>query len=172
MIVLYRAQGILSVEEGTRYALRGFSGLVPLVVVLVLAIALGATCNALGTGLYVASVVERLLSPALVPALLFLAGALVSFSTGTSWGTFAIMIPIGVPMVEVIGLPLPLVLGAVLSGGIFGDHCSPISDTTIVASLASACDHITHVRTQLPYALMAGSGATILFLISGFISTR
>ncbi len=172
MIVLYRAQGILSVEEGTQYALRGFSGLVPLVVVLVLAIALGATCNELGTGLYVASVVERLLSPALVPALLFLAGALVSFSTGTSWGTFAIMIPIGVPMVEVIGLPLPLVLGAVLSGGVFGDHCSPISDTTIVASLASACDHITHVRTQLPYALMAGGGATILFLISGFISTR
>jgi Na+/H+ antiporter NhaC len=172
MIVLYRAQGILSIEEGTRYALRGFSGLVPLVVVLVLAIALGATCNELGTGLYVASVVERLLSPALVPALLFLAGALVSFSTGTSWGTFAIMIPIGVPMVDVIGLPLPLVLGAVLSGGIFGDHCSPISDTTIVASLASACDHITHVRTQLPYALMAGGGATILFLISGFVSTR
>jgi len=172
MIVLYRAQRILSVEEGTRYALRGFSGLVPLVVVLVMAIALGATCNVLGTGLYVASVVERLLSPALVPALLFLAGALVSFSTGTSWGTFAIMIPIGVPMVDVVGLPLPLVLGAVLSGGIFGDHCSPISDTTIVASLASACDHITHVRTQLPYALMAGGGATALFLVSGFISTR
>jgi Na+/H+ antiporter NhaC len=172
MIVLYRAQRILSVEEGTRYALRGFSGLVPLVVVLVMAIALGATCNVLGTGLYVASVVERLLSPALVPALLFLAGALVSFSTGTSWGTFAIMIPIGVPMVDVVGLSLPLVLGAMLSGGIFGDHCSPISDTTIVASLASACDHITHVRTQLPYALMAGGGATALFLISGFISTR
>lgn len=170
MTAIYKLQGILSVEESTRYTLRGMSGLVPLVMVLVLAFTLGATCNALGTGPYVAAVVERFLTPALVPLLLFVAGALISFSTGTSWGTFAIMTPIGVPMMA-LGLPLPLVLGAILSGGIFGDHCSPISDTTIVASLASACDHITHVRTQLPYALMAGGAAGALFLIAGVIVT-
>ncbi|HUP21193.1 MAG TPA: Na+/H+ antiporter NhaC family protein [Gemmatimonadota bacterium] len=167
MFVLYKVQGIMGVEESSKYTLQGMAGLLPLVVVLVLAFALGATCNALGTGPFVASVVERFLSPGLVPALLFLAGGLISFSTGTSWGTFAIMIPIGVPMVDPLGLSLPLVLGAVLSGGIFGDHCSPISDTTIVASLASACDHITHVRTQLPYALLAGGAATALFLAAG-----
>lgn len=171
MIVLYRLQGILSVEEGIEYTLRGFSGLVPLVVILVLAIALGETCDALGTGTYVASVAQRFLAPASVPALLFLASGLIAFSTGTSWGTFAIMIPIGVPMVTAMGVPLPLILGAVLSGGIFGDHCSPISDTTVVASLASACDHITHVRTQLPYALIAASGAVVLFLVSGVLTT-
>ena len=170
MIALYKVQGILSIEESTTYTLRGMSGLVPLVLVLVLAFALGATCNALGTGPYVATVVERFLTPALVPLLLFVAGAVIAFSTGTSWGTFAIMTPIGVPMVA-LGLPLPLVLGAILSGGIFGDHCSPISDTTIVASLASACDHITHVRTQLPYALMAGGTACALFLVAGVVAT-
>ncbi len=167
MFVLYKAQGILGVEESTKYTLQGMAGLLPLVVVLVLAFALGATCAALGTGPFVASLVERFLTPALVPALLFVAGALISFSTGTSWGTFAIMVPIGVPMVDPLGLSLPLVLGAILSGGIFGDHCSPISDTTIVSSLASACDHITHVRTQLPYALLAGGAAIALFLAFG-----
>lgn len=167
MILLYRLQGILSIEEATTYTVRGMAGLVPLVLVLVLALALGETTAAMGTGAYVAGLVERFLTPALVPALLFLAGALISFSTGTSWGTFAIMIPIGLPMVEPLGLSAPLVLGAVLSGGIFGDHASPISDTTIVASLASACDVIVHVRTQLPYALLAGGVALALFLAAG-----
>jgi len=167
MIAMYRLQGILSMEEGSEYAVRGFAGLVPLVLVLVLAIALGQTTAAMGTGVYVAELVQRFLMPALVPALLFLAGALISFSTGTSWGTFAIMVPIGVPMVDPLGIPLSLVVGAILSGGIFGDHCSPISDTTIVASLASACDHITHVRTQLPYALLAGGTALALFVTAG-----
>jgi len=167
MIAMYRLQGILSMEEGSEYAVRGFAGLVPLVLVLVLAIALGQTTAAMGTGVYVAELVQRFLMPALVPALLFLAGALISFSTGTSWGTFAIMVPIGVPMVDPLGIPLSLVVGAILSGGIFGDHCSPISDTTIVASLASACDHITHVRTQLPYALLAGGTALAVFVAAG-----
>ncbi|MDX1624102.1 MAG: Na+/H+ antiporter NhaC family protein [Gemmatimonadota bacterium] len=167
MAAMYRVQGILGLEESTEYTIRGFSGLVPLVLVLVLAIALGETTAAMGTGAYVAELVQRFLTPALVPALLFLAGGVISFSTGTSWGTFAIMVAIGVPMAGPIGMPLPLILGAILSGGIFGDHCSPISDTTIVASLASACDHITHVRTQLPYALMAGGAAATLFLIAG-----
>lgn len=170
MIILYRAQGILSLGESSEYMVRGMSGLIPLVLVLVLAIALGATCNALGTGPYVAGLVERALAPALVPALVFIASAVIAFSTGTSWGTFAIMVPIGIPMVEPLGLPMSLIVGAILSGGIFGDHCSPISDTTIVASLASACDHITHVRTQLPYALLAASGATLLYLAFGLAS--
>ena len=79
------------------------------------------------------------------------------------------MIPIVLPMARILDLDLPLVLGAAMGGGIFGDHCSPISDSTIVASMASATDHIEHVRTQLPYALAAASGAVLLFLIFGFL---
>ncbi|MCP5103902.1 MAG: sodium:proton antiporter, partial [bacterium] len=88
-------------------------------------------------------------------------------STGTSWGTFAVMIPIAVPVAAGMGISLPFVLSAVLGGGLFGDHCSPISDTTLVASMASACDHIDHVRTQLPYALAAAGIACILYLAVG-----
>jgi tetracycline resistance efflux pump len=101
-----------------------------------------------------------------VPAT-FATAALIAFATGTSWGTFAIMVPIAVPAAEALGLPLAPFLAASLSGGIFGDHASPISDTTIVASLASATDVIDHVRTQLPYALTAAAVATLGFAIVG-----
>jgi len=114
-------------------------------------------------------VVQGTINPGFVPALVFLMACFIAFSTGTSWGTFAIMIPIVIPMIEVLGLHPALTLAAALGGGIFGDHCSPISDSTIVASMAAATDHIDHVRTQLPYALMAASGALTLFLIFGFV---
>jgi tetracycline resistance efflux pump len=96
--------------------------------------------------------------------MLFIAGGIISFTTGTSWGTFAILIPIGMPLVETLGLPPELVLAAIMGGGIFGDHCSPISDTTAVSSLAAGCDLLTHVKTQLPYALVAG-----VVTIAGYI---
>jgi tetracycline resistance efflux pump len=105
----------------------------------------------------------------LIPALLFLAGGLISFTTGTSWGTFAILIPIGMPMVELLGLPPSLVLAAILSGGVFGDHCSPISDSTAVSSVASGCDLLEHVKTQLPYALFCGVLALLAFLAAGLV---
>ena len=79
------------------------------------------------------------------------------------------MLPIALPIADASGAPLPLAVAAVLGGGVFGDHCSPISDTTIVSSMASACDHIDHVRTQLPYALAAGGSATVLYLLAGLV---
>jgi tetracycline resistance efflux pump len=100
---------------------------------------------------------------------LFLAGALISFTTGTSWGTFAILIPIGMPMVSLLGLPPQLILAAILSGGVFGDHCSPISDSTAVSSVAAGCDLLEHVKTQLPYALVSGVIALLSFVIAGVI---
>jgi Na+/H+ antiporter NhaC len=96
--------------------------------------------------------------------------AFIAFSVGSSWGTFAIMVPIAVPIAMTLGIPVPLLLGAALSGGIFGDHASPISDTTVLASMASASDHIEHVRTQLPYALIAAAIATIGFLLAGLLT--
>ena len=92
-----------------------------------------------------------------------------AFATGTSWGTFGIMLPIGIQMAVAIGASLYPTIGAVISGGIMGDHCSPISDTTILSSMASASDHIDHVNTQLPYALLNGAIAAGLYLIIGFI---
>lgn len=141
----------------------GFSGmgeLLPLVTIVMLSIGLGASLKILGTGLFVSGLVGEYLPLVLVVPMLFVAGGIISFTTGTSWGTFAILIPIGMPLVQNLGLPPELVLAAILGGGIFGDHCSPISDTTAVSSLAAGCDLLTHVKTQLPYAL--GTGAVTI----------
>ncbi len=167
--VAYRAQGIMTLEDLSENAIKGIQGLVPLVIVLSLAFAIGATTRALGTGVFVAQAAQATLPMWTVPAVIFLLACFIAFSTGTSWGTFAIMIPIVIPMVEILDLHPALMLAAALGGGIFGDHCSPISDSTIVASMASATDHIDHVRTQLPYALMTAGGAFVLFLAFGAV---
>lgn len=164
-IIMYMSQRILSLKDISQLVVKGMAGLMPLVLILLLAFALGNTCRIMGTGEYTAQLASLWLSPKLIPALVFFTACLISFSTGTSWGTFAILIPFIVPMAAKMGVSLPLLLGAVLGGGVFGDHCSPISDTTIVSSMASASDHIDHVRTQLPYALTAGAVAFILFLV-------
>ncbi len=167
--VMYRAQGIMSVRELTDQFMKGAGGLMPLASLMVFAFAIGATCRELGTGPYVAEVAKAWLSPKLVPAVVFAVSAFIAFATGTSWGTFAIMMPIAVPMAQLMHVPLAPAVAAVLGGGVFGDHCSPISDTTIIASMASACDHIDHVRTQLPYALSAAAVALVLYLAVGLV---
>jgi tetracycline resistance efflux pump len=93
----------------------------------------------------------------------------VAFTTGTSWGTFAIMIPIAVPLAQSTGVPMELLVAAALGGGIFGDHCSPISDTTVVSALAAGCDVLDHVWTQLPYALAAAGVTSVVYLLLGLI---
>jgi len=136
---------------------------------MILAFSIGDTCEALGTGPFVAQAAKASLPEGVIPAVLFVISGFIAFSTGTSWGTFAIMIPIAVPMINIIGLHPGLVIASVLGGGVFGDHCSPISDTTIISSMASATDHIDHVRTQIPYALAAGAASLLLFLLFGFL---
>lgn len=165
--IAYRIQKIMNLRELMDLLMRGVGGMMPLAILMMFAFAIGATCRELGTGLFVATVAETALPIQIIPALLFLVSSFIAFSTGTSWGTFAIMVPIGVPMISMMGLHPGVVVGAVLGGGVFGDHCSPISDTTIIASMASATDHIDHVRTQLPYALAAGGVAMVLYLIFG-----
>lgn len=166
--VAYRAQGIMKVKEITDIFMKGVGGLIPLASLMILAFAIGDICDALGTGPFVAQAASSTLNPGVIPAVIFLVSCLIAFSTGTSWGTFAIMIPIAVPMINIIGLHPGLIIAAVLGGGVFGDHCSPISDTTIISSMASATDHIDHVRTQLPYALTAAGFSLLLFIIFGF----
>ena len=167
--VISLVQRILSLKEVMDYTLKGISGLVPLAILMVFAFSIGDTCRNLGTGEYVASLSKDFLNPSLIAPILFITSAFISFSTGTSWGTFAIMIPIAVPTALYASSPLALSIAAVLSGSVFGDHCSPISDTTIVSSMASACDHIDHVRTQLPYAISMAILSAALFWIVGLI---
>ena len=156
-----------SVEKLMKVALRGAGGLVPLALILLLSLALKDVAAALGTGPYVAQVTSGVLPPFVFLPLVFLVAGAIAFSTGTSWGTFGIMLPIAVPAAEALGLPLAPFVAASLSGGIFGDHCSPISDTTIISSMAAATDHIDHVRTQLPYALTSGAIALVGFALLG-----
>ncbi|NWG29802.1 MAG: sodium:solute symporter [Ignavibacteriaceae bacterium] len=162
-------QRILTLKEVMDYTLKGISGLVPLAILMVLAFSIGDTCRTLGTGVYVASLSKDFLNPSVIAPILFITAAFISFSTGTSWGTFAIMIPIAVPTAVYVDASLTLSIAAVLSGSVFGDHCSPISDTTIVSSMASACDHIDHVRTQLPYALFIAVLSALVFWLAGIL---
>ena len=168
-VILNKSQRIMGVREMVDIVLKGMSGMLPLALLMVFAFALGDLCGALGTGQYVAEQAKPFLSPALVPALIFLISAFIAFSTGTSWGTFAIMIAIAVPLAQGLDTNVTLAVAAALGGGVFGDHCSPTSDTSIITSMATANDHIDHVRTQLPYALIGGAITTGLYLILGVL---
>lgn len=136
-------------------------------ILLMLAYVIGDTCRAIGTGEYLALGARTFATPAVIPAGMFVLAAITSFSTGTSWGTWAIMMPIALSMVDALGLSPHLMIAAVLGGGIFGDHCSPISDSTIISSMAAGTDHMDHVRTQMPYAVIAGAVTVVLYLILG-----
>jgi Na+/H+ antiporter NhaC len=134
------------------------------VVILILAWGLGDVTEALGTGPYISGLLQDTLPLRLLPVLVFIVAAATSFATGTSWGTMAILFPVVIPLAVAMGAGVGFggenytlllgVISSVMAGSIFGDHCSPISDTTVMSSMASACDHIDHVRTQLPYALV------------------
>lgn len=169
LLTLLLIQRRFAYNELVSQAYSGIGKLTPVVTIMLLSFAIGSTCKTLETGPFVAGLVGDFLPAIMVAPLLFVAAAIMSFTTGTSWGTFAIMIPVGMPLAMAMGIPLPLVLAAILGGGVFGDHCSPISDTTIIASLAAGCDHLDHVRTQLPYALSVGAATILLYLVMGAI---
>lgn len=158
-----------SVHELMRVFMKGAGNLLPIATILLLALALGDVAGLLQTGPYVAGIAGATIAEPLLAPLLFLVSAFIAFSVGSSWGTFAIMIPIAIPIATTLGLSMPLLLGAAISGAIFGDHASPISDTTVVASMAAATDHIDHVRTQLPYALLAAAISTAGFFLLSFV---
>jgi Na+/H+ antiporter NhaC len=167
--ILYTSQKIFTFAETIELVFKGISGLIPLALLMMLAFAIGTVCRELGTGIYTAELSKQWLAPDFVPVIIFLVACFIAFSTGTSWGTFAIMIAIGIPMAQALGANLYLTVAAALGGGVFGDHCSPISDTTIISSMASASDHIDHVKTQLPYALTAGAIAAVMYLVLGIL---
>jgi len=172
-VVLTVSQRILSIQETIGALVAGMRAMMTAVVILILAWSLGSVTEVLQTAPYLSGILDERLPMALLPALVFLAAAAISFATGTSWGTMAILLPLVIPLVVSlgggldfqVGGPYSILLGAissVLAGAIFGDHCSPISDTTVLSSMASSCDHVDHVRTQLPYAVLVALVAITL----------
>ncbi len=166
-------QRILNLEETVEAWYGGLKSMLFAMIILVLAWALSAITGVLHTADYLVTLVGQALHPGIVPALIFVLAAATAFATGSSWGTMGILMPLVVPLVwavlEANGQASPeyyyiiySTVSAVLAGSVWGDHCSPISDTTILSSMASGCDHIDHVRTQIPYALVVGAVALLL----------
>jgi Na+/H+ antiporter NhaC len=165
---IMRRQKNISYNESLTNFVSGMEKLIFICFILVLAWSLSSICKELHTGDYLASVLSGRIIPNLFPVLVFVLGAVMSFATGSSYGTFAILMTIVVPVAHTLGAPLPLTIAAVLSGGLFGDHTSPISDTTVLASMGAGCRHIDHVSTQFVYAMFVGFMAATAFIIAGF----
>lgn len=163
-----------TIPELIETAVEGIKGIISAVLILALAYSLNAISQQLGTAEYVISVTSSWMTPTLLLVFTFLIAAFVSFFTGTSWGTYAIITPIVIPLAfkltggEINSL-IYASIAAILGGGCFGDHCSPLSDTTILSSLAAGSDHIDHVKTQLPYALTVAGISSILYIIVGIV---
>ena len=172
--IIMRIQG-MPFNEIMRTAMAGIKGVMPAIMILAMAYSINALSKQMGTANYIISLTESWLIPSLLPFLTFVIAAIISFSTGTSWGTFAIVMPLAAPLAfnfsgnEVTLLVLATV-SAVAGGGVFGDHCSPLSDTTILASTGAAADHIDHVKTQIPYALSAAGLAAVFYLVIGVVA--
>ena len=165
-LMMWRYQNVGLTESMAEFV-KGAQDMVFVAALLVLAWALGAIINALGTGPYLAQLVQGALPAYWVPAIAFVLGAITSFATGSSWGTFAILMVIALPVADALDASMLLTVAAVLSGGLFGDHTSPISDTTVLASMGAECEHIDHVTTQMPYALLVGTVSFFAYLAAG-----
>ncbi|MBQ4289950.1 MAG: Na+/H+ antiporter NhaC family protein, partial [Clostridia bacterium] len=167
----YLARRVLSFKEMAACVPEGFKSMVPAILILTFAWSLKAMTDSLGAKEFVESVVKGSASGLqyFLPVIVFLIACFLSFATGTSWGTFGILIPITLSVFPLTN-PLGIVcMSACMAGAVCGDHCSPISDTTIMASAGAQCDHVTHVSTQLPYAVTAAAVSALTYLIAGFL---
>ena len=173
-LIFYLLTGVLSFEECMNAIPEGFKSMVPAILILTLAWTLKSMTDSLGAADYVASIVEEIarnnLLMGFLPALVFIIGAFLAFSTGTSWGTFGILIPIIVSAFhsDIHNELMIISISACMAGAVCGDHCSPISDTTIMASAGAECKHINHVSTQLPYVMTAAAVSFVGYIAAGF----
>ena len=169
LICLMAVYKVRNWSEGISVYMKGMGNMMQVAIILILAWSLSSVGKELGTAAYIAEQAQNGFPHWLVPAVAFLLAAIISFATGSSWGTFAIMMPLVISTALAIDAPLYACIGAVLSGGLFGDHCSPISETTILSSTGAGCDQFEHFKTQLPYALLNGGIALVSFVIAGLI---
>ncbi|MDG1437612.1 MAG: Na+/H+ antiporter NhaC family protein, partial [Emcibacteraceae bacterium] len=165
---LMKKQRKYAYEQSFQEYVKGMQNLVFLCLIMVLAWSLSSICKDLRTGYYLAAIIGDSISPSFIPPIVFMLGATMSFATGSSYGTFAILLIIVIPVAYTLNAPLELTIAAVLSGGLFGDHTSPISDTTVLASMGADCPHIDHVTTQFSYAIIPGGMTLLTFLISAY----
>ena len=173
MSVSLLLQGMPLQEVSDTFML-GIKGAMPAIIILALAYPLNTLSKQMGTANFIINCTQSFLTPSLLPFVIFVVAAIMAFATGSSWGTFAICMPIALPMAynATNGMTTALVaacFAAVAGGGVFGDHCSPVSDTTILSSMGAASDHIDHVRTQLPYALVVAGICALCYLGIGFV---
>ena len=168
LVVLIVRRGAGSLFASFSNYIEGMTGMMPIAATLVLAWALGSVSEELGTGPYVAELARDGMPGWLLPATTFLLAAIISFASGSSWGTIIIMMPLAIPAAIATDAALPVTIGAVLSGGLFGDHSSPVSETTILSSTGAGTTPLEHFRTQLPYAGTNGVLAFICFLVAGY----
>ena len=182
LIIAYLAAAITSalvlrflsrypMQKSLNLFVRGVEKMVFIMIILMFAWSLSDLCTQLGTSVYIAEQMKGVVSPSVFPVMVFFAGALISLSTGSSYGTFAILMAIAIPVAVELNAPLYVTIAAVLSGGLFGDHTSPISDTTVLASMGANCVHIRHVVTQLFYAIITGLVAALSFYLAGVYET-
>lgn len=173
-IVLYQIRRVLKFSDCMACIPEGFKAMVPAILILTFAWTLKAMTDSLGADVYVAGLVEASAGSLLnfLPAIIFVVGCLLAFATGTSWGTFGILIPIVVAVFENTNPQLMIIsISACMAGAVCGDHCSPISDTTIMASAGAQCEHVNHVSTQLPYAVTAAAVSFVTYIIAGFVQS-
>ena len=170
-IVYFMVRRVLSFKDCMEAIPEGFKAMVPAILILTFAWTLSAMTNNLGADVFVEGLVDATAGKLayFLPAILFLVAVLLAFATGTSWGTFGILIPIIVPLFAPTDVSLVVCIAACLAGAVCGDHCSPISDTTIMASTGGQCDHVNHVSTQLPYALTVAAVSFVGYLLAGFV---
>ncbi len=164
-----------NVDDAMSVATRGVKGVLPAIIILALAYAINAVSKSLGAQDYVVALTKDWMVEGMVPVVVFVTGAAMSFFTGTSWGTYALLTPFALPLAlagsgGVVDAGVLATVGAVVAGGLFGDHCSPVSDTTCLSSFGAASDHMDHVTTQLPYALAAGGLSIVLFAVIGWLT--
>lgn len=167
--VMCLAEKVFTLEELTNEVLKGMCTMFGIATILCLAFTLGPLVKQLGTGAYLSSIFMQFLTPSLLPLLTFIIAMILSFATGTSMGTMAIMAVIALPMAIDMGVNIPLTAGAMFGGSIFGDHASPISDTTIMSCATSGCNIMDHIKTQMPYVLGFACVSMVLYVVCGFI---
>lgn len=168
--VMILAKKHLTFAEASHWLYESWIGMFPAIIILTFALGLGDLVSTLGTGEYLANAFSSILSPSLLPFITFIIAMIIAFSTGSSWGTMAVVLPLVMPMAFAMDVNIPLLAGAVWSGGLFGDQSSPISATTVVACSATKCDVPAHINSQLPYTPSFSLIAGIMYIAAGFIA--
>ena len=173
-IIFYMIRRVINFRDCMACIPDGFKAMVPAIMILTFAWTLKAMTDSLGAAVFVEEAMRSVAGgiEVILPAIIFLVGCGLAFATGTSWGTFGILIPIVVAVFEKSSPEMMIIsMSACMAGAVCGDHCSPISDTTIMASAGAQCDHVTHVSTQLPYAIVAAAVSFVTYIVAGFVKT-